>query len=180
MRLVRAGVVWYSMPPMTKEVGNAAKAVQIFTDGACSGNPGPGGWGAILRYGDHEKELSGFSKHTTNNRMELLAAISALEALTKNSTVALTTDSKYVMDGITKWIHNWKKKGWKTSNRKPVENRELWERLDAAAARHTVKWYWIRGHTGHEENERADQLATGAIAKGSSGEIHSDPAGELP
>ena len=111
--------------------------------------------------------------------MELLAAISALEALTKTSAVKLTTDSKYVMDGITKWIHNWKKKGWKTANRKPVENRDLWERLDAAAARHAVSWHWIRGHTGHAENERADQLAVEAAKKGGAGKIGSDPAGEL-
>ncbi len=153
--------------------------VEIFTDGACSGNPGPGGWGAILRYGELEKELFGYSKHTTNNRMELLGAISALEALNKKSKVELTTDSSYVKDGITKWIHNWKKRGWKKSNRKPVENRELWERLDKAASKHDVSWHWIRGHTGHRENELADQLATGAIAKGSQGNIDSDPAGEL-
>ena len=154
--------------------------VEIFTDGACSGNPGPGGWGAILRYGDHEKELSGFSRHTTNNRMELLAAISAIEALKRTTVGELTTDSSYVRDGITKWIHNWKKKGWKKSNRKPVENRDLWERLDAAASSHNITWHWIRGHTGHAENERADQLATDAIKKGQRGELGSDPAGELP
>lgn len=154
--------------------------VEIFTDGACSGNPGPGGWGAILRYGDHEKELSGFSRHTTNNRMELLAAISAIEALKRTTVGELTTDSSYVRDGITKWIHNWKKNGWKKSNRKPVENKDLWERLDAAVSSHQIIWHWIRGHTGHAENERADRLATDAIKKGARGEIVSDPAGELP
>ena len=137
--------------------------VEIFTDGACSGNPGSGGWGAILRYDNVEKELSGFSKHTTNNRMELLAAISALESLELPSKVVLTTDSTYVKDGITKWIHNWKKRGWKTSNRKPVKNSELWKRLDIVAARHTIQWEWVRGHTGHVDNERADLLATDAI-----------------
>ena len=137
--------------------------VEIFTDGACSGNPGLGGWGAILRYGSIEKELSGFSRHTTNNRMELLAAISALESLTLTSKVKLTTDSTYVKDGITKWIHNWKERGWKTSNRKPVKNSELWKRLDIVAAKHDIQWYWVRGHIGHVENERADQLATDAI-----------------
>lgn len=156
------------------------KKIEIFTDGACSGNPGPGGWGAILRYGEHEKELSGYTKKTTNNRMELLAAIHALEALKKESKAALTTDSSYVKDGITKWIHNWKKKGWRKSDRKPVENRDLWERLDAAASRHDVSWHWIRGHNGHVENERADCLAVEAIKKGQSGEIESDPAGISP
>ena len=130
--------------------------VIIYADGACSGNPGLGGWGAILRYDNVEKELSGFSKHTTNNRMELLAAISALESLELPSKVVLTTDSTYVKDGITKWIHNWKKRGWKTSNRKPVKNSELWKRLDIVAARHTIQWEWVRGHTGHVDNERAD------------------------
>jgi len=153
--------------------------VEIFTDGACSGNPGPGGWGALLRYGVVEKELSGYCKQTTNNKMELLAAISALEALKKPSKVAVTTDSSYVRDGITKWIHNWKKNGWKKSNRKPVENRVLWERLDAALHTHIVEWHWIRGHTGHPENERADRLATDAIKKGLSGEAVSDPAGAV-
>ena len=154
--------------------------VEIFTDGACSGNPGRGGGGAILRYGDHEKELSGFSRHTTNNRMELLAAISAIEALKRTTVGELTTDSSYVRDGITKWIHNWKKNGWKKSNRKPVENKDLWERLDAAVLSHNITWHWIRGHTGHAENERADQLATDAIKKGQRRELDSDPAGELP
>lgn len=156
------------------------KRVEIFTDGACSGNPGPGGWGAILRYGNVEKELSGFSSHTTNNRMELLATICAIEALNRTTVGELTTDSSYVKDGITKWIHNWKKNGWRKSNRKPVENKDLWERLDSAVSSHNITWHWIRGHTGHVENERADTLAVDAIKKGQRGEINSDPAGELP
>ena len=161
---------------MSKDQKNS---IEIFTDGACSGNPGPGGWGAILRYGDVEKELSGFSRHTTNNRMELLAAICAIEALNRTTVGELTTDSSYVKDGITKWIHNWKKNGWRKSNRKPVENKDLWERLDAAVSSHNITWHWIRGHTGHVENERADTLAVDAIKKGQRGEIDSDPAGEL-
>ena len=157
--------------------GKKEKVIEIFTDGACSGNPGPGGWGALLRYGDTEKELSGYCEQTTNNRMELLAAIYAIEALKRTSVGELTTDSSYVRDGITKWIHNWKRNGWRKSNRKPVENRDLWERLDAAVASHDIEWHWIRGHTGHAENERADRLAVDAIKKGQSGEVSSDPAG---
>ncbi len=133
--------------------------VNIYTDGACSGNPGPGGWGVILRYNGVEKELSGGAAETTNNRMELMAAIEALEALTRPATARLHTDSTYVKDGITKWIHNWKNKGWKTANRKPVKNVDLWRRLDRALARHQVSWHWVRGHSGHPENERADALA---------------------
>ena len=133
--------------------------VDIYTDGACSGNPGPGGWGVILRYNGVEKELSGGAAETTNNRMELMAAIEALEALTRPATARLHTDSTYVKDGITKWIHNWKQKGWKTANRKPVKNVDLWQRLDRALARHQVSWHWVRGHSGHPENERADALA---------------------
>jgi ribonuclease HI len=133
--------------------------VVIYTDGACSGNPGPGGWGAILISGEHRKEISGGEPATTNNRMELLAAISALEALKKPSQVELHTDSKYVQDGIGKWIYGWKKNGWKTADRKPVKNAELWQRLDAARQRHEVDWRWVRGHAGHVENERADELA---------------------
>ena len=133
--------------------------IVIYTDGACSGNPGPGGWGAILISGEHRKELSGGEAVTTNNRMELLAAISALEALKGPSHVDLHTDSKYVQDGIGKWIHGWKKNGWKTADRKPVKNVELWQRLDAARLRHEVKWHWVKGHAGHDENERADELA---------------------
>ena len=138
--------------------------VQIWTDGACSGNPGPGGWGAILRYGDTEKELSGGEAATTNNRMELMGAISALEALKRPSEVRLHTDSKYVMDGLTKWIHGWKKNGWKTADKKPVKNEDLWKRLDAANARHKVEWKWVKGHAGDVMNERADALARAAIA----------------
>ena len=134
-------------------------AVVIYTDGACSGNPGPGGWGAILISGEHRKELSGGEAQTTNNRMELLAAISALEALKGPSQVDLHTDSKYVQDGIGKWIHGWKKNGWKTADRKPVKNVELWQRLDTARQRHEVEWHWVMGHAGHDDNERADELA---------------------
>ena len=136
-----------------------ATAVEIFTDGACSGNPGPGGWGAILRSGGHEKELNGGEEHTTNNRMELMAAISALEALKKPSHVDLHTDSEYVKNGITKWIHGWKRNGWRTADKKPVKNVELWQRLELALEHHEVKWHWVKGHAGHPENERADQLA---------------------
>ncbi len=138
--------------------------VIVHTDGACSGNPGPGGWGAILTFGDHEKELSGGEAHTTNNRMELMAAIAALEALKKPCTVELHTDSKYVHDGISKWIHGWKRNGWKTADKKPVKNVDLWKRLDAALGEHDVRWHWVKGHAGHEMNERADQLAVAAIA----------------
>ncbi|QGZ94539.1 ribonuclease HI [Terricaulis silvestris] len=137
--------------------------VDIWTDGACSGNPGPGGWGAVLRYGETEKEISGGEAATTNNRMELMAAISALEALTKPSTVRLHTDSKYVMDGLTKWIHGWKKNGWKTADKKPVKNEDLWKRLDAANARHEVTWKWVKGHSDDVMNNRADELARSAI-----------------
>jgi ribonuclease HI len=138
--------------------------VIIHTDGACSGNPGPGGWGAILSYGEHEKELKGGEPHTTNNRMELMGAISALEALKRPSTVELHTDSKYVHDGISKWIHGWKRNGWKTADKKPVKNVDLWQRLDQAIQRHEVHWRWVKGHAGHELNERADKLAVAAIA----------------
>ncbi|WP_459867756.1 ribonuclease HI [Endothiovibrio diazotrophicus] len=139
--------------------------VEIFTDGACKGNPGPGGWGAILRAKGQEKELYGGERATTNNRMELMAAIMALEALTRPCKVALTTDSQYVRQGITQWIHNWKKRGWKTASKAPVKNEDLWRRLDAACGRHQVDWHWVRGHTGHAENERADQLANRGIAE---------------
>jgi ribonuclease HI len=137
--------------------------VLIFTDGACSGNPGPGGWGAILRSGETEKELSGAEALTTNNRMELTAAIAALEALKKSCRVTLTTDSIYVKDGVTKWIHGWKKNGWKTADKKPVKNEDLWKRLDAAQSQHAITWAWVKGHAGHPENERADALARAAI-----------------
>jgi ribonuclease HI len=139
-------------------------SVEIWTDGACSGNPGPGGWGAILRFNGTERELSGAEALTTNNRMELMAAIAALEALTRPCAVTLTTDSQYVKDGLTTWIHGWKRNGWKTADKKPVKNEDLWKRLDAAAARHNVTWQWVKGHAGHTENERADALARGAIA----------------
>ncbi len=138
------------------------KTVEIYTDGACKGNPGPGGWGALLRMGGHEKELSGAEADTTNNRMELTAAIRGLEALREPCEVTLYTDSTYVIDGITKWIHGWKKKGWKTASRKPVLNAELWRDLDLLRSRHDVSWHWVKGHAGHPENERVDQLASDA------------------
>jgi len=134
-------------------------AVEIWTDGACSGNPGPGGWGALLRYGDNEKELFGGEAETTNNRMELTAAIEALNALKKPCKVELTTDSQYVKGGITGWIFGWKKNGWKTAAKKPVKNDDLWKALDKAVSRHDVTWHWIKGHAGHDENEKADELA---------------------
>ena len=137
--------------------------VEIFTDGACTGNPGPGGWGAILRAGAQEKELSGGERATTNNRMELTAAIRAFEALKTPSEVTICTDSRYVMDGATKWLANWKRNGWKTADKKAVKNEDLWRALEAAAAPHKVTWRWVRGHTGHPENERCDALARGAI-----------------
>ena len=140
------------------------KHVEIFTDGACSGNPGPGGWGAILRWNGSEKELSGGDAETTNNRMELMAAISALEALKEPVTADLFTDSSYVRDGIGKWMFGWKKNGWKTADKKPVKNAELWQRLDAANKRHKVEWHWIKGHAAHPENERADELARVGMA----------------
>jgi len=139
--------------------------VEIFTDGACSGNPGPGGWGAVLRYNGHEKELSGGELQTTNNRMELAAAIAALEALRRPAKVRLHTDSTYLRDGITRWIHAWKQRGWKTADKKPVKNVDLWQRLEAALHRHSVEWHWVRGHSGHPENERADALARRAIPR---------------
>ena len=137
--------------------------VEIFTDGACSGNPGPGGWGTILRMGEKERELSGGEAATTNNRMELMAAIAGLEALQRPCRVRLTTDSKYVLDGATKWIKGWKRNGWKTADKKPVKNVDLWQRLDAAHALHKVDWRWVKGHSGHAENERVDELARRAI-----------------
>ncbi len=138
--------------------------VEIFTDGACRGNPGPGGWGALLRYGDHEKELFGGEAETTNNRMELMAAIQALESLSKACRVRVTTDSVYVKNGITEWLHNWKKRGWKTAAKKPVKNSDLWKQLDKAVQRHDeVSWYWVKGHSGHPGNERADELANRGI-----------------
>jgi ribonuclease HI len=140
------------------------KAVEIFTDGACSGNPGPGGWGAILRHKGRVRELSGGEAQTTNNRMELMAAIAALEALKRPCKVEIYTDSNYVRDGITRWIHNWRRNGWRTADRKPVKNAELWQRLDILMGAHEVDWQWVRGHAGHVENERADQLARDAMS----------------
>ena len=139
-----------------------AKRVEIWTDGACSGNPGPGGWGAILTFNGVEKELSGGEVLTTNNRMELTAAIMALEALTRPCAVNLHTDSIYVRDGVTGWIHNWKKRGWKTADKKPVKNQDLWEELDELKQSHTIRFHWIKGHSEHPENERCDQLAVAA------------------
>jgi len=135
------------------------KAVIAYTDGACRGNPGPGGWGVSLQYGQHRKELSGGEASTTNNRMELMAAISALESLHERCAVTLHTDSKYVLQGLTEWLPGWKKRGWKTADKKPVKNQDLWERLDAAATRHQVEWKWVKGHAGDPGNENADRLA---------------------
>ncbi|MEM8972995.1 MAG: ribonuclease HI [Pseudomonadota bacterium] len=137
--------------------------VTIYTDGACSGNPGPGGWGAILMSGEHRKELCGGERETTNNRMELMAAIEALAALKRPSNVVLHTDSTYVKDGITKWIHGWRRNGWRTAAKKPVKNAELWQRLDEATQRHDIDWRWVKGHAGHPENERADELARSGV-----------------
>ncbi|MBB3808299.1 ribonuclease HI [Pseudochelatococcus contaminans] len=141
-----------------------SEKVTIYTDGACSGNPGPGGWGALLMFRGVEKELSGGEEQTTNNRMELLAAISALDALKRPCTVDLYTDSQYVRSGITSWLANWKQRGWKTADRKPVKNDDLWRRLDEAASRHDVNWHWVKGHAGHPENERVDALARAGMA----------------
>jgi ribonuclease HI len=140
--------------------------VEIFSDGACSGNPGPGGWGTILRYGGHEKELSGFDPETTNNRMELTGAIAGLAALTRSCRVHLTTDSEYVKKGMTEWVEGWVKRGWKNSQKKPVANRDLWEQLLELTDKHQVEWHWVRGHAGHDENERCDALARAAIKAG--------------
>ena len=135
------------------------KQVRAFTDGACSGNPGPGGWGAVLQFGDHERELHGGARDTTNNRMELTAAIEALKALSEPCEVSLTTDSTYVKDGITQWLTNWKRNGWKTAAKKPVKNQDLWQALEHESTRHEIDWCWVKGHSGHPENERADRLA---------------------
>ncbi|MCG8015361.1 MAG: ribonuclease HI [Candidatus Thiodiazotropha sp. 'RUGA'] len=137
--------------------------VELFTDGACKGNPGPGGWGVVLRYGDHEKHLYGGEAATTNNRMELLAVIKGLQQLKRSSRVAVTTDSQYVKNGITQWIHNWKKNGWKTAARKAVKNADLWQTLDSEVKKHQVDWHWVKGHAGHPGNELADQLANKGI-----------------
>ena len=140
------------------------KKVQLITDGACIGNPGPGGWACVLRYGDHKKEMYGSEPKTTNNRMELTAVIRALEALNRKCHVRLHTDSKYVQQGITEWIHAWKKRGWKTTDKKPVKNEDLWRRLDDLAREHEIEWLWVRGHNGHDGNERADELANRGAA----------------
>jgi ribonuclease HI len=147
---------------MSKAEDKPLRAVEVFTDGACKGNPGPGGWGALLRMGRHEKEMSGGDPATTNNRMELLAAIRGLNALTEPCAVTLYTDSRYVIDGITKWVHGWQRNGWKNASRKPVRNADLWHDLIDAAARHHIDWQWVKGHNGHSENERVDQLASDA------------------
>ena len=139
------------------------QGVEIFTDGACSGNPGPGGWGVILRYGGHKKEMHGGEAWTTNNRMELMAAIQALDALTRSTQVTLYTDSVYLRDGIMKWVDTWKVNGWRTANKKTVKNVDLWQRLVSASGRHRVEWIWVKGHAGHPENERADVLARSGI-----------------
>lgn len=143
----------------------SAPAVVIHTDGACSGNPGPGGWGAILQFGDARRELKGGEPHTTNNRMELMGAIAALEALKKPCPVDLYTDSQYLRNGIMSWIHGWKRNGWRTADKKPVKNVDLWQRLETALGQHEVKWHWVKGHAGHDLNERADELAREAIAE---------------
>ena len=142
---------------------NKTEKVQIFTDGACKGNPGPGGWGAILRFKDNEKEINGYESLTTNNIMELMAVIESLKAISKPFEIEITTDSKYVKNGITSWIHNWKKNGWKTAAKKPVKNKELWIELDHLIQKHNISWKWVKGHSGHIENERADELANEAI-----------------
>ncbi|PWQ92949.1 ribonuclease HI [Leucothrix arctica] len=139
------------------------KKVELFTDGGCRGNPGPGGWGSLLRFGKHEKELYGYDKETTNNRMELMAAIAGLEYLNEPCEVILTTDSQYVRQGITNWITGWKAKGWKTAAKKPVKNKDLWIRLDEASNKHDIDWRWVKGHSGHAENERVDALANRAM-----------------
>jgi ribonuclease HI len=145
------------------EIPNSSDMVEIFTDGSCSPNPGPGGWGAILRYGKIEKELSGHAPWTTNNRMELTAVVEALRALKRSCRVTIHTDSRYLKEGITSWIQKWKRNGWKTSNENPVKNKDLWLLLDQACQRHTISWNWVKGHVGHPENERADRLARSAV-----------------
>jgi ribonuclease HI len=144
----------------------AAEAVEVYADGACRGNPGPGGWGVLLRQGGRERELHGGEAHTTNNRMELTAVIRALEALEPGSAVSVYTDSQYVQKGISGWIHDWKRRGWRTADKKPVKNQDLWMRLDELARGHAVEWHWVRGHAGHVENERADALANLGIDRG--------------
>ena len=141
------------------------KQMEIYTDGACSGNPGPGGWGVLLRYGDHEKELSGGETDTTNNRMEMMAVIQALTSLKETCDVDIYTDSKYVIQGMTEWLDGWKRKNWQTASKKPVKNVDLWQALDTLVQQHNVRWHWVKGHAGHEENERVDALAVAAIPK---------------
>lgn len=162
----------------------SSEQVVIYTDGACKGNPGAGGWGAWLRWGEHERELFGGDPHTTNNRMELTAVIEALALLKRRSAVAIYTDSEYVKNGISRWIHAWKSRGWLTADRKPVKNEDLWQRLDELATRHAVSWHWVRGHAGHPDNERADALANrgvdellGLAAAGAAGDTRGDAAG---
>jgi ribonuclease HI len=147
-------------------MSDSTAVVEIFSDGACSGNPGPGGWGTLLRWDGHTRELSGFEAQTTNNRMEMMAAIAGLEALKRPCRVRVTTDSQYLYKGITEWIHGWRKKGWKNSKKEEVANRDLWERLLELTAKHQVEWHWVRGHNGHPENERCDELARAAIMAG--------------
>lgn len=149
-----------------------SEVVEIYTDGACKGNPGVGGWGALLRSGGHVRELFGGELQTTNNRMELLAVIRALEALKRRCTVRLHTDSKYVQQGISEWIHAWKKRGWKTADRKPVKNEDLWRQLDELAAGHDIEWLWVKGHAGHDGNERADALANQGVDSVINGKVH--------
>ncbi len=156
--------------------GSDTDIVEIFSDGACSGNPGPGGWGTLLRFGGREKELSGYDPETTNNRMELIGAIAGFEALTRPCRVALTTDSQYVKKGITEWIDGWVKRGWRNSQKKPVANRDLWERLLELTEPHQVEWHWVRGHDGHTENERCDALARAAIETGTRAAIETGRA----
>ena len=146
-------------------MNHSDKIVHIYTDGACKGNPGPGGWGAVLKYGNNYKEINGFAVNTTNNIMELTGVIEALKALKRPCDIIITTDSNYVKDGITQWIHNWKKKKWKTANKQPVKNKDLWEKLDNVVSQHQITWKWVKGHSGHPENERADELANQAIIK---------------
>ena len=153
------------MSDSSSPAAGPSKKIEIYTDGACSGNPGPGGWGAILRFQGKEKELSGGHPETTNNQMELQAAIEALRALKESCTIDLYTDSQYLRQGITQWIHNWKRNGWKTSDKKPVKNQNLWVELDELVQRHNVNWHWLKGHAGHPENERCDELARNEIAR---------------
>lgn len=161
--LTNAGITSAGAPGDTKPAAEALTEVRVWTDGACKGNPGRGGWGALLRYGGHERELCGGEAHTTNNRMELLAAIMALEALKRPCQVHLTTDSQYVRQGMLEWLPNWRKRNWRRADGQPVKNADLWQRLDAAAKRHHMHWHWIKGHAGHTENEHADQLANRGI-----------------